>query len=142
MLSVAAISARTDQRGGRAQRCSAASRYSATCYLQGSGPHNRPRGRGQRRSRPPRRLGRRRLRQRCYLRVVGGGGRSPDEALREAVELVVHGGHASSHDPPAATRGAEGPRRLLAAAQTSEDPRVSAASACVQRPEEKPKERG
>lgn len=29
MLSVAAISARTDQRGGRAQRCSAASRYPA-----------------------------------------------------------------------------------------------------------------
>lgn len=42
----------------------------------------------------------------CFLRVVGGGGRGPDEALREAVELVVHGGHANSYDPPAATRGA------------------------------------
>lgn len=42
----------------------------------------------------------------CYLRAVGSGRRGPDEALRDAAELVVHGGPGRA---PAATARPKGP---------------------------------
>lgn len=54
-----------------------------------------PWGRGRRRSRPRGRPARRRR----YLRVVGGGGCGPNQPLRDAVELVVHGGARRARSP-------------------------------------------